>query len=331
MKRREFIGLLGGAAATWPLAARAQQVDRGRRVGVLMGLAESDPSSQRYVSTLASGLRDFGWIEGRNLRIDYRWNATRGLDQARVGAKELVALQADAIVAHTTTSLLALRQETSTVPIVFILVSEPVANGFVESLAHPGGHITGFSNVEATIGGKWVETIKEIAPHVTRVAIIFNPEVTPTAVAFAHFAEAAARQLAVEPVIAPVHGSAEIEAIMTKLGSEPGGALILAPDASIFAQRKMIIELADRYRLPSIYFASGFAADGGLLSYGPDVFDQFQKVSAYVDQILKGKNAGDLPVQQPTKFELVINLKTAKTLGLDVPASLLARADVVIE
>jgi len=186
MRRRQVIALFGGAAAaTWPFATRAQQGDHGRRVGVLMGLSESDPSSQRYVSTLASGLRDFGWIEGRNLRIDYRWNATRGLDQARAAAKELVALQAEVIVAHTTTSLLALRQETSTVPIVFILVSEPVANGFVESLAHPGGHITGFSNVEATIAGKWVETIKEIAPHVTRVAIIFNPEVTPTAVAFA--------------------------------------------------------------------------------------------------------------------------------------------------
>jgi ABC-type uncharacterized transport system substrate-binding protein len=328
--RRQFISALGGAAVTWPLAAHAQQPDRVRRIGVMIQLAESEPLSQRYVSTLTNRLRDFGWIEGRNLRVDYRWNA-REPDPARAGAKELVALQADVIVAHGTASLLALQQETRTIPIVFTLVSEPVANGFVESLAHPSGNITGFSNLEASTGAKWVEIIKEIAPHVARVAIIFNPEVTPTAIAFAHSAEVAARQLAVEPVEAPVHGSSEIEAVITKLGNDPGGALIIAPDASIFAHRKLIIELATRYRLPSINSFPAFVADGGLLSYGPDPVDQFREAAAYVDQILRGKKPGDLPVQQPTKFELVINLKTAKALGLNVPASMLVRADQVIE
>jgi putative tryptophan/tyrosine transport system substrate-binding protein len=329
VKRREAITLIGGIAA-WPLAAHAQQPDRVRRIGVMMQLVESEPLSQLYVSTLTNRLRDFGWIEGRNLRVDYRWN-TREPDSARAGAKELVALQADVIVAHGTASLVALRQETDTIPIVFTLVSEPVANGFVESLAHPSGNITGFSNLEASIGAKWVEMIKEIAPHVGRVAIIFNPDITPTAIAFAHSAEAAARQLSVEPVVAPVHGSSEIEVVITKLGNEPGGALILAPDASLFAQRKLIIELATRYRLPSIYSFPAFAADGGLLCYGPDPVDQFREAAAYVDQILRGKKPGDLPVQQPTKFELIINLKTAKSLGLTVPPSMLATADEVIE
>jgi len=297
-----------------------------------MGLAESDPLSQRYVSTLTSGLRDLGWIDGRNLRIDFRWDATRGLDRAIAGAKELVAQQSDVIVAHTTTSLLALRQETSTIPIVFVLVSEPVANGFVESLAHPGGNMTGFSNLEASIGAKWVETIKEVAPHVTRVAIMFNPEVTPSAIAFAHSAEAAAQKLALEAVVAPVRGSSEeIEAVITKFGNEPSGALIFPPDASIFAQRRLIIELATRYHLPSIYSVPAFVAEGGLLSYGPDALDQFRGAAAYVDQILKGKKPSDLPVQQPTKFELVVNLSAAKAIGLTIPESFLARADRVIE
>jgi putative tryptophan/tyrosine transport system substrate-binding protein len=330
MKRREFITLVGGAAVSGPLAAHAQQPERMRRVCVLMLLAENDPSSQKYVSTFTRGLREARWLEGVNVQIVYRWNA-RELEQAKAEAKELVGSQADVVVAHGSTSLIALKQATNAIPIVFTLVSEPVGNGFVASLARPGGNITGFSNLEATVGSKWVETIKEIAPRVERLAIIFNPEVTPTAVAFAHFAETAARNLAIEPVVAPVHGAADIETNIVSMGRKGGGALIVAPDAFMFGYRKLIIRLAEQYRLPTIYQFRSFAADGGLLSYGVDPIHQFRQAAGYVDRILRGAKPADLPVQQPTKFELVINLKTAKALGIDVPPMLIARADEVIE
>jgi ABC-type uncharacterized transport system substrate-binding protein len=329
MKRREFITLLGGAAV-WPLAARAQHGERARRVGVLVQFAEAEPLAQRFLAALTQGLRDLGWIEGRNIRIDSRWDA-RTADQARVGAIELIGLQPDVIVAHATGALVALRQATGTIPIVFTVVSEPVANGFVQSLAHPGGNVTGFSNLEATVAAKWIEILKEIAPRVTRIAIMFNPQVTPTAVLFARSAEAAAPTFAVRPVVALVHGLAEIEATIEKLGQEPGGAVMLAPDAFVFRHHKLIIERATRYLLPTMYFNRDFAAAGGLLAYGIDPVHQFRQAAAYVDRILRGARAGDLPVQQPTKFELVINLKTAKALGLEIPPPLLARADEVIE
>ena len=330
IRRREFITLLGGAAAAWPLAARAQQSQRIRRVGVLVQFAEAEPLAQRFLAALTHGLRDLGWAEGRNIRIDPRWDA-RTADQARIGAIELIGLQPDVIVAHATGSLVALRQETRIIPIVFTVVSEPVANGFVQSLAHPGGNATGFSNLEATVAAKWVEILKEIAPRVTRIAIMFNPQVTPTATLFARSAEAAAPMFAVRPVVALVHETAEIEATIKKLGQEPGGALMLAPDAFMFRHHKLIIEVATRYLLPTMYFNRDFAAAGGLLAYGVDPVHQFRQAATYVDRILRGAKAGDLPVQQPTKFELVINLKTAKALGLEVPPTLLARADEVIE
>jgi putative ABC transport system substrate-binding protein len=301
-----------------------------RRVGVLVQFAEAEPLAQRFLAALTQGLRDLGWAEGRNIRIDPRWDA-RTADQARIGAIELIGLQPDVIVAHAAGSLVALRQETRIIPIVFTVVSEPVANGFVQSLAHPGGNATGFSNLEATVAAKWVEILKEIAPRVTRIAIMFNPQVTPTATLFARSAEAAAPMFAVRPVVAVVHETAEIEATIKKLGQEPGGALMLAPDAFMFRHHKLIIEVATRYLLPTMYFNRDFAAAGGLLAYGVDPVHQFRQAATYVDRILRGAKAGDLPVQQPTKFELVINLKTAKALGLDVPATLLARADEVIE
>jgi putative tryptophan/tyrosine transport system substrate-binding protein len=330
MIRRDFITLLGGSAAAWPLAARAQQPERVRRVGVLVQFAEAEPLAQRFLAALTQGLRDLGWAEGRNIRIDPRWDA-RTADQARIGAIELIGLQPDVIVAHAAGSLVALRQETRIIPIVFTVVSEPVANGFVQSLAHPGGNATGFSNLEATVAAKWVEILKEIAPRVTRIAIMFNPQVTPTATLFARSAEAAAPMFAVRPVVALVHETAEIEATIKKLGQEPGGALMLAPDAFMFRYHKLIIEVATRYLLPTMYFNRDFAAAGGLLAYGVDPVHQFRQAATYVDRILRGAKAGDLPVQQPTKFELVINLKTAKALGLEVPPTLLARADEVIE
>jgi putative ABC transport system substrate-binding protein len=270
-----------------------------------------------------------GWAEGRNIRIDPRWDA-RTADQARIGAIELIGLQPDVIVAHATGSLVALRQETRIVPIVFTVVSEPVANGFVQSLAHPGGNATGFANLEATVAAM-VEILKEIAPRVTRIAIMFNQQVTPTATLFARSAEAAAPTFAVRPVVAPVHETAEIEATIKMLAQEPGGALMLAPDAFVFRHHKLIIELATRYLLPTMYFNRDFAAAGGLLAYGVDPVHQFRQAATYVDRILRGAKAGDLPVQQPTKFQLVINLKTAKALGLTVPPTLLATADEVIE
>jgi putative ABC transport system substrate-binding protein len=330
VKRRQFITLLGGAAAAWPRATRGQQSERIRRVGVLVQFAEAEPLAQRFVAALTQGLRDLGWAEGRNIRIDPRWDA-RTADRAQVGAIELISLQPDVIVAHATGSLVALRQETRTIPIVFTVVSEPVANGFVQSLAHPGGNVTGFSNLEATVAAKWVEILKEIAPRVTRVAIMFNPQVTPTGALFARSAEAAAPTFAVTPVVVPVHETAEIESTIKKLGQEPGGALMLAPDAFVFRHHKLIIEVATRYLLPTMYFNRDFVAAGGLLAYGVDPVQQFRQAATYVDRILRGAKAGDLPVQQPTRFELIINLKTAKALGLEIPPTLLARADEVIE
>jgi putative ABC transport system substrate-binding protein len=329
MKRRKFITLLGGAAA-WPLAARAQQAGI-RRIGVLMGWAENDPEAKSDLAAFVQGLEQLGWAGGRNLRIDYRW-AGGNADLMRTFAKELVELQPDVILANTTPVTAALQRETHTIPIVFVIVSDPVGAGFLASLPRPGGNITGFINIESSLGGKWLELLIEIAPRVKRAAIMFNPDTAPAGGSYflAPF-EAAARSFAAEPITAPVRSDAEIERVITQLGREQGSGLVLMTDGFIFVHRKSIISLAARNNVPAIYAESVSAKDGGLLSLGANYLDVFRRAAPYIDRILRGEKPADLPVQVPTRFELVINLKTAKALGLTVPPSLLARADEVIE
>jgi len=330
MNRRAFITLLGGAAVTWPLAARAQQPERMRRIGVLMALFEDDPDSRPRVEAFQQGLEKLGWTLGRNVRIDYRW-ARGDLEGTRAAVAELMRLPLDVILAEGTPNLRLLRQGTSSIPIVFTVVSEPVAAGFVASLAHPGGNITGFTNLEPSMGEKWLELLKEISPRVSRVALVFNPDTIPVSFQSSRSAQAAADKFGVEVVVAGVRDLAQIEPVVTRVGREQDGGLILPPDVFTAVHRKLIIELAARHRLPAVYSFRFFAADGGLISYGVDLVHQFRLAGAYVGRILRGEKPADLPVQQPTKFELVINLKTARALGLEVPPTLLARADEVIE
>jgi putative tryptophan/tyrosine transport system substrate-binding protein len=329
MRRRDFITLLGGAATTWPLVARAQPSDRMRRIGVLMPFAEGDPEGQAGDIALREGLEKLRWTIGRNLQIDYRWGID-DVEKTQAATAELLAQAPDVIMASTSRVVATLQQATHTVPIVFTSIYEPVAQGFVQSLAHPGGNITGFTAVEASVGAKWLELLKKIAPTVTRIAFIFNPN-NPGPVQTSHSAAAAASNFAVEMVMTPVHGPAEIEAAMTMLGREPGGGLIVPPDGFLVANRKLIIELAARFRLPAIYGHRAFTAEGGLACYGFKFSEQFRQAAEYVDRILRGEKVGDLPVQEPTKYELVINLKTAKALGLEIPQPMLLLADDVIE
>jgi putative ABC transport system substrate-binding protein len=329
VKRRAFITLLGGAA-TLPVAARAQQPDRVRRIGVLMAGRENDQQSGSRITAFQQGLEKLGWTVGRNLAIDYRWSAS-DFERARAATTELLSLAPDLIVANALSAARAAQQATRTVPIVFTGVSEPVAQGLVVSLARPGGNTTGFTNLEPSVGGKWVELLKEVAPRVARVSVMFNPTSASIAAQFVFSIEAAGAKLDLETVVARVHELAEIEAVMTRLGREPGAGLIFPLDTFTALHHKLIVELAARHRLPAIYPFGYYAAAGGLVSYGPDVTDQFRRSAAYVDRILRGEAPGDLPVQQPTKFEFVINLKSAKALGLEVPDKLLALADEVIE
>jgi putative tryptophan/tyrosine transport system substrate-binding protein len=329
MKRRTFISLLSGAAA-WPLAAHAQQSERMRRIGVLIVFSENDPSSQRRVAAFQQGLAKLGWTVGRNLQIEYRW-AISDDETARAATTELLALAPDVILANATTAVAASQRATRAVPIVFTGVSEPVAQGFVASLTHPGGNITGFTNLEPSVGAKWLELLKEIAPGVTRVGVMFKPALSHAIPLFQDSLKLAAPKFGVELIEAPVHDSAAIEVVLTGLGREPGGGLILLPDTFLASHLKLIVEMAARQQLPAIYPFRYFVGAGGLVSYGPDVDDQFRQAAGYVDRILRGEKPGDLPVQQPTKFEMVINLKTAKALGLTVPDKLLVAADEVIE
>jgi putative ABC transport system substrate-binding protein len=331
MRRREFIALVGSVAATWPQGASAQQPDRMRRVGVLMGIAENDPAQQSLVSALTQALQNLGWREGGNLQIDYRWGAG---DAAKIQgfARELVAQKPDLIVGHTTPVVAALKGQTSTIPIVFTQVSDPVGSHFVDGLARPGGNITGFTNLEASMGAKLMELLKEVAPQTSRVALMFNPATAPDGGSyFLNPVETAAPLLKMAMVAAPVHKPSEIESIMASLAREPNTGLIVMPDVFILAHREQIIALADRYRLPAAYAYRLFPASGGLMSYGTDLVDLFRRAAPYVDRILKGEKPADLPVQAPTKYELVINLKTAKVFGLNVPLSVQQRADEVIE
>jgi ABC-type uncharacterized transport system substrate-binding protein len=330
MRRRDFIKVIGGAMATWPFAARAQQPERVRRIGLLIQLAENDPEGQARVVAFREGLQKLGWKIGDNLQIDYRWGTSND-ERARAAAAELLRLAPDVILANSTVALRAVQQATRTVPIVFTTVIEPVAQGFVASLAHPGANITGFSYLEPSVGGKWLDLLKEVAPRVTRVAFLFNPDSGPYNVGVSRFAEAAAQKLAVQYRASPVHEPAQIEPVMTTLAREPGGGLIVAPDAFTVTHSKLIIELAARYGLPAIYAERNFAAEGGLVSYGANYVDHFRQAAVYVDRILRGEKPADLPVQQPSKFDLVINLKTAKALSITVSNSLQLLADEIIE
>ena len=329
--RRELLAAVGGAAATWPLAAQAQQPDRMRRIGVLMAFAESDPEGKVRAAVFERALQELGWTSGRNIRIEYRWAPAGNVEQTRAAAAGLLKLVPDVTLAHTTLATAALQRASRTVSVVFVEVGEPVAQGFVQSLAHPGGDITGFTNLEPTLGAKWLELLKEIAPRVTRVAVLYNPNTAPYATLFSRSAEVVAQKMAVELTAAPVYEPAEIESALAMLGREPGGGLIIAPDPFTSAHRELILTLAARHKLPAVYRERFFVAAGGLMSYGPDLVEQFRQAAGYVDRILKGEKPADLPVQAPTKYELVTNLKTAKALGLEIPPMLLARADEVIE
>jgi putative ABC transport system substrate-binding protein len=329
MRRRHFIGLLGGAAA-WPFAVRAQQ--GMRRIGVLLGNAEDDPQTVAGLAAFTKALQELGWTDGRNLRIDYRW-AAADVDRMQAFAKELVGLQPDLIVGQTTPVVAALQRETRTIPIVFVIVSDPVGSGFVASLPRPGGNITGFINIESSLSGKWIEMLKDIVPLVTRAALMFNPDTAPYFAYYLQPFEAAARSDAIEPIAAPVRTAADIERVVANLGDRPDTGLVLMPDIYVTTRRNfdLIISLAARYRVPTIYPYRYMVDAGGLISYGTDNTDLYRRATTYVDRILKGAKPADLPVQLPIRFVLAVNLKTAKTLGLDIPATLLGRADDVIE
>ncbi len=327
MRRRDFITLLGGAAS-WPLTVRAQQPAM-RRIGVLMGTVEDDPEGRSYVKSFLQGLQASGWTHGRNVQIDYRWG---GADRARIQtyATELIRLQPDVILAQTSLVMPPLQQETRSIPIVFVQINNPVESGLVASMARPGANITGFTSFELTVGGKWLEMLKEIAPGVSRVAVILNPVQSPQ-VAILRAIEAVAPSVGVPVITAGVQNAAEIERAVDAFAREPNGGLIVLPNPVTIGQRELIIALAARHRLPAVYAYRYFVTDGGLMSYGVDLADLYRRAAGYVDRILKGEKPADLPVQAPTKYSQIINLKTAKALGLTIAPSLLTRADEVIE
>jgi putative tryptophan/tyrosine transport system substrate-binding protein len=330
MKRREFISLIGGAAAAASGPARAQQ-HRVRHIGMLMGYAQNEPDTQARMTAFRQAFEQLGWKDGGNVAITYRFGVGE-IDRVRAYAKELVDMNPDVIVCETTPTLKAMADQTSTIPIVFVSVTDPVSGGFVADLAHPGGNITGFTNFEATMGGKWIELLKKLAPSSKRVGVIFNPDTAPGGGGF--FLKSAAESapaLQAELLAFPVHGDDEIETAIKGLGREPGGGLIVMLDVSMAIHRPVIIAQAVANRVPAVFPWRFGAADGGLASYGVDVPDLHRRAAAYVDRILKGTKPSDLPVQQPTKFELVINLKTAKALGIEVSPTLLATADEIIE
>jgi putative ABC transport system substrate-binding protein len=332
VRRREFIRLACGAAVARAPVARAQQAQRMRRIGMLLASAESDPEGKPRIAAFVNQLQGLGWTDGRNIRFDFRW-ASGEADRLRMFAKELVDLQPDVIVGQNTGGLSALGNATSTIPIVFVQAADPVSTGFIASLPHPGGNITGFTGFqESTISAKWMELIKGIAPRIARVALIHNPDVaTERGAFFLSPAIAAAPSFSVEPIASPIHNGVEIERAVTVLAAKPDGGVVVLPDATTNSHSELIIGLAARHRLPAIYAFRYFAAAGGLMSYGYDPIDQFRRAAAYVDRILRGEKPADLPVQRPDKLELVINLKTAKALGIDVPERLLALTDHVVD
>jgi putative tryptophan/tyrosine transport system substrate-binding protein len=330
VRRREFISLLGGVAA-WPLAARAQQ-ERMRRIGVLTALSADDPEIKARLAGFRQGLEKLGWSEGRNVRIHTRFAPASSADEAQMLAKELIALQPDVILAHTTPATAVLQRQSRTIPIVFVGISDPIAQGFVPSLARPGGNLTGLMQFEASITGKWLAMLKEIAPRLTRAALVKNTKTSD----YQHFLQAAAAlapSFAIELVPSPVENAADIERAIELFARVPNGGLVLPPDPSTIFHRDLIIALAARHLLPAVYSGRHFVAAGGLMSYGIDRIDEFRQAATYVDRILRGANPGELPVQAPTKYETTVNLnlKTAKALGLTVPPGLLVAADEVIE
>jgi putative ABC transport system substrate-binding protein len=331
MRRREFIVLLGSSAAAWPLAARAQQQDGMRRIGVLMGYPDSDLEGPAFLAAFRERLEKLGWVEDRNIRFDTRWVRPEDAEARRRFAKELVALQPDLILSSVTPTTAALLEQTRTIPIVFATVSDPVGSGFVASLARPGGNVTGFQAMVGSLGGKWLELLKEIAPRVTRVAILFNPAVAPYIESYLNPLKAAASSFAVEVIVTPVRDSSELESVVSAQAREPNGGLIVIPDTFTDVHRAEIASLAARSGLPAVYPRRIFTEVGGLLSYGIDQLESYRQAATYVDRILKGAKPSELPVQAPVKFELAINLKAAKALGLTVPESFVQRADDVIE
>jgi putative tryptophan/tyrosine transport system substrate-binding protein len=329
MRRREFITLLGGAVAAWPLAARAQQPDRMRRVGALMPHVANNPQVQARNAAFLEGLRQLGWTVGRNVEIEYRWSAGI-VGDARKAAAELVALGPDVILATGSASLAPLLQATSSVPIVFAIVPDPVGAGFVVSLARPGGNATGFMTFEPGISAKWLELLKELVPDMRRTAILRDPTIT-AGIGMWSAIQAVAPSLGVELRPIDVRNASEIERAVADFARNPNAGMILTGSGLAVIHRDLIIALAARHKLPTIYYERFFSSSGGLISYGPDYIDQYRRAAGYVDRILKGEKPADLPVQAPTKYELTINLKTAKALGLEIPPTLLARADEVIE
>jgi putative ABC transport system substrate-binding protein len=329
-KRREFIALLAGTAMTWPRSTAAQGIG-GRRIAVLMELAADDPQARSNVAALQQGLTKLGWSQGSNLRIDYRWAPDDPVFLWKF-AKELIELQPEVIVAHSSPVVATLLGQTRNIPIVFVSISDPIGEGFVASFAHPGGNVTGFTNFDSSMTGKWVELLKNIAPEITRVGFLFNPQTTTGGGSyFLRPLDAAALAFKVKPVMALVHDDDEIEAAFAALAREPGAGAVLLPDIFTAAHHLLVVILAERYRVPTVYGYRFIAERGGLISYGVDVDNLFERAATYVDRILKGAKPADLPVQAPTKFELVVNQRTAKALGLTVPPMLLAIADEVIE
>jgi putative ABC transport system substrate-binding protein len=330
MRRREFITLLGGGAAAWPLSTSAQPAGKVIRVGVLMGYAESDAEAVAWIAAFLHGLKQRGWIEGRNVQFDYRWGGGN-VERMQSYSAELVELNPDLVLVGSTPALAALWRQTRTIPIVFVNVADPVGQGFVSSLAHPGGNITGFTSLEFSMGAKWVEMLKEISPSLARLILLYNPETAPYFTSFLPSIGAAASSLSVTTLPSPIHSASEIEPAIKAVANQSRSGLIVVPSAFATIHRLIIIAQAAQLRLPAVYGFGYYAASGGLIAYGIDVLDMYRRAAAYVDRILKGEKAADLPVQAPNKFQLVINLKTARALGLEVPPMLLARADEVIE
>jgi putative ABC transport system substrate-binding protein len=329
MRRRDFIKVI--AAASWPLSAGAQQSNQMRHIGVLMAHNESDPEFKSYLDAFREGLQQLGWTEGRNIRIDARWGALDDADARQRSAKELVALRPDLIITQNTPPTASILQQTRTIPIIFVVVADPVGSRFVESLARPGGNATGFTIMEPTTTSKWLELLKEIAPSVSRAVFLFNPATTPYSEIYVKPFKVAAASLGLEAVLARVYDAAELDTALAAQGRERNCGLVVMPDGFLNVHRAEVISLAARYHLPAIYPWRFFAEEGGLVSYGSDQRDLFRLAATYVDRVLKGEKPSELPVQAPVKYELVINLKTAKALGLAVPRALLAGADATIE
>jgi ABC-type uncharacterized transport system substrate-binding protein len=331
VRRREFLSLIGTGAVAWPLAVHAQHADQIRRIGILMAYAEGDREGQAFIAEFREGLQKLGWTEGRNIHITIRWARPGDPKLRQRFAKEMIALNLNLIISHGTPNTAALAKQTRTIPIIFVNVTDPIKGGFVASFSRPDGNITGFTHYEPTLASKWLELLNEVAPRVTRVAFLFNPTTAPYFEYYLTPFKAAARSLGIEAIVAPVHDTSELEPIIAAQAREPNGGMILIPDTFTSAHRMEIVTLAARYRIAAVYPLPFFTSQGGLLSYGIDTRDQYRRAAAYADRVLKGEKPGDLPVQLPVKYELVINLKTAKALGLTVPPSVIARADKVIE